>query len=95
MTCPNSERLSCGVVFCPPPLPCETKESCSATCVLCIQHWKGEGLEVLFGDNHDNLQPLCLVREANIKEQDVVSACGVTLITVTLDAAERAETHKL
>lgn len=50
---------------------------------------------MLFGDNYDGLQPLCLLREANMKEQAVVSACGVTLITVTLDAVERTETHEL
>lgn len=30
-----------------------------------------------------------------MKEQAVVSVCGVTLIAVTRDAVERAETHKL
>lgn len=67
----------------------------SATCVLCVLHWKEEGLEMLFGDNYNCLQPLCLVREANVKEQAVVSACAVTLIAVTRDAVERAETRKL
>lgn len=50
---------------------------------------------MLLGDNYDCLQPLCLIREANVKEQAVVSACGVTLIAVTRDAVERAETRKL
>lgn len=48
-----------------------------------------------FGDNYDHVQPLCLIREANVKEQAVVSACVVTLIAVTHDAVERAETLKL
>ena len=71
---------SCPVFF-PPPLPCETNGSYSATCVLCILHWKEDGLEMLFRDNYDRL-----LREANVKEQAVVSACGVTLITETHDA---------
>lgn len=50
---------------------------------------------MLFRDNYDHLQPLCLLREANVKEQAVVPACGVTLISVTHDAIERAETRKL
>lgn len=45
--------------------------------------------------NYDLLQPLCLLREANVKEQAVVSACGVTLITATDDTGERADTRKL
>lgn len=93
MTCPNSESLSS--IFFRHLFLVKTNEAYSTTCVLCILHWEGEGLEMLFGDNYDGLQPLCLLREANMKEQAVVSACGVTLITVTLDAVERTETHEL
>lgn len=45
--------------------------------------------------NYDHLQSLRLLREANVKEQAVVSACSVTLITVTHDTVERADTRKL
>jgi len=73
---------SCPALF-PSPLLCEASELCSATHVLCILHWKEEGLEILFQDNYDHLQPLSLLREGNVKKQPVGSACGVMLITDT------------
>lgn len=77
------------------PISCEINRSRSAHCFLSILHWQEDRLEILFSDNYDHIQPWCDPREANVKEQAVVSPCGVTLIVVTHDTVERAKTPEL